>query len=316
MMPEGVLAPEMVTIHEFGHEYFMLLLASNEFEEPFLDEGFDTYYENRAMDHYYGEKSSMLDIWGFQAGGAEFARAQFTSMSHPKIGKNSFASWEFKHGGYGTLTYYKTGVWMKTLEGLVGIEVMDEIMKTYFERWKFKHPCARDFINIVNEIVPKYHPERLGKDMNWFFDQVLYGDDICDYKLSYIQNSKVREPDGIIDVLGLSQNQEDSINQYDSKVVVHRLGEIIIPVEVLVHFDDGTEKLEFWDGKDRSFEFNYSGQQKVIWAQIDPEKKIFLDFNFINNSRTLEPERAVIWKYTLKVLFWIQNIMQSFVLFV
>ncbi|MFC2125692.1 M1 family metallopeptidase [Bacteroidota bacterium] len=316
MMPVGLRYPEVATIHELGHEYFMLLLATNEFEEPFLDEGFNTYFEQRAMDHYYGKKSSMVEIGDYQIGDTEIARRSFTGMSHPKIGKSSFTTWEFKHGGGNNIIFFKTAIWLKTLEGLVGIEVMDEIMKTYFDRWKFKHPCGQDFIDIVNEVVPKYHAEKLGPDMDWFFDQVHYGDDICDYKLSNIQNEEVKIPYGILDVFRGNQDKEESLTEYNSKVIVHRLGEIKMPVEVLVHFDDGTEKLESWNGKDRSFEYIYTGQRKVVWAHVDPEKKIYIDSNFINNSRTVEPERAVIWKYTFKILFWIQNIMQSFVLFI
>ena len=51
----------MVTIHEFGHAYFMGILASNEFEEPWLDEGVNQFWESRIMDHYYGVNSSMID---------------------------------------------------------------------------------------------------------------------------------------------------------------------------------------------------------------------------------------------------------------
>ena len=47
--------PEMVTIHEFGHAYFMGILASNEFEEPWLDEGINSFWESRIIDHYYGK---------------------------------------------------------------------------------------------------------------------------------------------------------------------------------------------------------------------------------------------------------------------
>ena len=61
MMPQFVHFPEMVTIHEFGHAYFMGILASNEFEEPWMDEGINSFWEERIMDHYYGENSGMID---------------------------------------------------------------------------------------------------------------------------------------------------------------------------------------------------------------------------------------------------------------
>src|SRR5690606_37295783 len=113
-------------------------------------------------DHYYGEKNSVMDFWAYRSGGFEMQRNNYLEMDNPKIAENFRPAWEFKHGGYGSLTYKKTATWLKTLEGLVGIETMDEIMKTYFDRWKFKHPCDDDFIAIVNEIVLKNHGKRFG----------------------------------------------------------------------------------------------------------------------------------------------------------
>ena len=51
----------MVTVHEFGHAYFMGILASNEFEEPWLDEGVNSYWEERIMDNYYGINSGLMN---------------------------------------------------------------------------------------------------------------------------------------------------------------------------------------------------------------------------------------------------------------
>ncbi|MBC8155605.1 MAG: M1 family metallopeptidase, partial [Bacteroidetes bacterium] len=60
-LTDGMRFPEAVTIHEFGHQYFMQLLASNEFEEAWLDEGFNQYYEGRIMDETYGPRASQVD---------------------------------------------------------------------------------------------------------------------------------------------------------------------------------------------------------------------------------------------------------------
>lgn len=318
-MPDELRFAEMVTIHEFGHQYFMGMLASNEFEEPWLDEGFNSYLEGRIMDHYYGEKNSVMDFWAYQTGNFEMQRNNYLSMDNPKIAENFRPSWEFKHGGYGSLTYAKTATWMKTLEGLVGIETMDEIMKTYFERWKFKHPCATDFIAIVNEIVQKNHGKKFGENMNWFFDQVLYSAEICDYQLVSVSNTKIKKELGIFEnkTAWVSADEEETTEDedentiYKSSVVIYRMGEVIMPVEVLVHFENGEEKLETWDGKSRSHEFSYEGTNEVLWAQIDPEEKIYMDKNFINNSYTTKPENTGRQKYGTLFLFWVQNVMQS-----
>ncbi len=61
-IPGFIHMPEMVTVHEFGHAYFMGILATNEFEDPWMDEGMNSFWEARIMDHYWGEKSGMIDL--------------------------------------------------------------------------------------------------------------------------------------------------------------------------------------------------------------------------------------------------------------
>lgn len=317
-MPAGILTVEIVTVHEIMHQYFMQMVASNEFEEPWMDEGFTSYFENRIMDHYYGEKTSALNIFGLQIGDAEQSRQGYVALPNPKIAENFRPVWEFKHGGYGSITYNKTSTWLYTMEGLLGNATMDEIMKTYFERWRFKHPSAPDFIKVVNEIVRKNHGDKFGKNMDWFFDQVLYGTDVCDYTVASISNREKRfdlgvftdKSDWVTIEEGLEEEKElDGF--YTSRVILHRLGEVVMPVDVLIHFEDGKEILEQWDGQARTFDFTYSGTNKIEWAEVDPENKIAIDVNYINNSYTLKTEKTVFKKYVTKFMFWVQNAMQS-----
>ena len=60
-MPSFYYRPEMVTVHELGHAYFMGILASNEAEEPWLDEGVNSFWEVRIMDHFYGNNSGRIN---------------------------------------------------------------------------------------------------------------------------------------------------------------------------------------------------------------------------------------------------------------
>ncbi|MEO1518457.1 MAG: M1 family metallopeptidase [Bacteroidota bacterium] len=313
-MPEGLRMVEIVSVHEFGHQYFMQLLASNEFEEPWLDEGFNTYFECRIMDQYYGEKTSFLDFGGFHFGDGENQRLSYTLMGNPKIAENFRSAWEFRHGGYGSLTYAKASTWLHTLEGLLGRPTMDEIMKTYFQRWKFQHPCARDFIDIVNEITHKNHGDKFGPDMHWFFDQVLYGSNVCDYQIRSIYNRKNKESKGIFgspDEANTSAPMDSLQEEYYSRVLLYRRGEVILPQEVLIHFSNGEEKLEYWDGKDRTKEFSYNGPNTIVWAKLDPDNKIQIDLNLNDNSYTTQPKKSAVQKYAGKFMLWLQNCMQS-----
>ena len=313
---KSVKFAELVTVHEFGHQYWYGLVGNNEFEEAWMDEGINQYYETRIMDDTYGNKSSAIDLPGIRMGDFEMTRVGYTAMRNPKISPTATHGWEFKQGEYGNLTYQKTAVFMTTLERLIGRPVMDTLMKTYFERWKFKHPSGKDFIAVVNEIVPKYHGMKFGKDLNWYFDQVLYGTDICDYELTLIENKEAPTPMGVFEKNGQRTTQSttraaDSMRtMYDSRVVASRLGEIRLPTSVLVHFANGEEVREPWDGQSRWAEFKYHKSDKILWAKVDPDTTLVIDMNYNNNSKTTEPARAPIWKYTVKFLFWFQNILQ------
>lgn len=279
-LPKGIRFSEIVTVHEFGHQYFQGILASNEFEESFLDEGFNQYYEGRIIDETYG-KGSQINFLGFKVSDTESNRQSYVSMKDPTITQQFRNAWEYPKGTYGVMSYTKTATWLKTLENLIGRTVMDEIMQTYFIRWRFKHPCSKDFINIVNEIVPKRLGNKFGDNMDWYFEQVLYKSPSLDYSIQVKDSQK--------------------------EIQIERKGEMIIPTEILVRFEDGEEKNIKFDGKSskKLLKFN----KKIAFAKIDPQQKILLDLNIINNSYTVNPSRIPFVKYAMKMMFWVQNFM-------
>ncbi len=287
-LADGLRFPEIVTVHEFGHQYFMLLLASNEFEEAWLDEGFNQYYEGRIMDESYGQGKSQIDWFGFQMGDLESSRDGYVHLDNPAIGPAYGNVWQLPAGYYGELTYQKTATWLRTLEGMLGRTLMDEVMQTYFIRWRFRHPNAQSFIDVVNEVVPRRLGRKLGPDMNWFFGQVLFGDQVCDYKLARLTNH----------------------DNSPATLRVDRLGDMQLPVEVLVHFENGRDVTLRWDGKGRSQTFTLNQKGRVLWAQVDPGQKIYMDVNTINNSLSVDPSAEPAAKYAAKFLFWIENAAQ------
>jgi len=278
-LPNGIRSPEVVTIHEFGHQYFQGMLASNEFEESFLDEGFNQYYEGRIMDATYG-KGSLINLFGFKLNDSESPRIAYKSMKNIKISEIFRKSWEYPKGTYGTLTYMKTATMLQTLENLIGTEVMDEVMHTYFIKWRFKHPSVKDYVAIVNEIAPKRTNYKYGKNFDWYFEQTLYKAPDFDYEVSEI-----------------NQNQ----------CTIKRLGDMIIPTEILVKFIDGKEELISWNGEDYSKVLKF--EKPISSVAIDPKNKILFDLNLNNNSRTLEQSSYPFVKYAMKIMFWVQNLM-------
>jgi transposase len=152
--------------------------------------------------------------------------------------------------------------------------------------------------------------------LSWYFDQVLFGTDVCDYELTSIENGVLKSPRGVFDrdgkksFAGVESDGIQNTKIYDSKVIVSRLGEMKMPTSVLVHFENGQEVREPWDGQSRWAEFKYRRPEKILWAMVDPDTVMVIDINLNNNSKTTEPERTPIWKYTVKFLFWLQHMLQ------
>lgn len=314
--PTNIRSPEYFVVHEFVHQYFMMMIANNEQEEAWLDEGFTSYYKSRILDHYYGDKNSVVNYDFFHFGAMEFFRSRYLGMENPKVAEIPRPGWKFPHGGYRNLAYAKTAMMLRTLEGIVGRPTMDVILKEYFNKWSFKHPGGQDFIDVVNEVVPQRHGKQFGDNMDWFFEQVLYGTDICDYAVASISNEEIeRKAYGIFDHKGMKANtktiNEDKDYKYKAKVILNRLGEVKLPIDVLVHFEDDSEVLKHWDGQARAIDFQFPSNHKIDWVEIDPQRKIYMDANFLNNGLRTEKEEKTIWKYITKFFIKMQSALQA-----
>jgi len=314
MVPSFFKNTEMTTIHEFGHAYFMGILASNEFEEPWLDEGVNSYWEQRIVDASYGEGYGMVRLPFIKMSDADQGRVSYISNPSKQAATNDLPSWMYPHGTYGMMSYSKTAVWLQTLEGLIGTETMDNVFREYYRRWAFRHPSGKDFIAVVNDVVKDEHGGRFGENMNWYFDQVLYGNEICDYRISGIRNNKIRSYSGIVDGDTVTYKRSDLKGDtiYLSRVSVERLGGVTLPIRMLVHFDNGEEEMAEWDGKARYMDFEYMGTRKVTWAKIDPLEEIDLDVNRINNSAAKNNEYKAQRRMADKFIFLMQMMISLF----
>ncbi|MGK0137036.1 MAG: hypothetical protein ACI9DJ_000480 [Algoriphagus sp.] len=273
---------EIVAVHEFGHQYFQGMLASNEFEQAFLDEGFNQYLENRIMDESYG-KGSNIDLFGFQIGDKESTRFSYVTMDYPELSEINKPTWKYPKGVYGDLTYTKTATALSTLENLVGRKKMDAVFRAYFREWQFKHPRFSDFTNTANSV--------LGKNYNWFFTQAFDKTYSCDYKVDTLRNTAGR-----------------------GYFTLSREGKFVIPTDVLVSFEDGSSELFIWDAASPLEKFDYPKDIKSVYA--DPQKKNLMDLNLLNNSYTLKSNDGFLWKYTVKAMFWMQHMISTFLFWI
>ncbi|MFH1941288.1 MAG: M1 family metallopeptidase [bacterium] len=309
-MPKGILATEMVTVHEFGHNIWYGIVGNNEFEEAWLDEGINSYMETRIMDKYYGEQTSMINILGIRMGELAYQRSGYIPIvRRDRILRNS---WTYIGGGYGTFSYQKPALMLWTLENLVGRETMDRIMQTFFHRWKFKHPSSQDFIDVVNDVT--------GQNYDWYFDQVLKGSGDVDYAVMSVRTGKVKERKGVFERDGQKVTlpepgekkekesaETKSPDVFESIVRVHRKGEVIIPVDILITFENGETVQQTWDGKDRWVKYEFEKPTKLVSAVVDPDRKIVLDSNFSNNSRTVKPQKKAVTYLCTRFLHWFES---------
>ena len=309
--PAGFRGVESLIVHEFAHQYFMMMLASNEKEEAWLDEGFVTYYEDRIGKKYFGEKHSQVDLFGVHYGNREMSRIEYTRMDNPASGATADQGWKNKTTRSRELVYQKTGTMLVTLERMVGLETMDKLIKTYFERWKFKHPRGEDFIKVALEVVGKEKGPKMQDVVESLLRQSIYQASYCDYALTSAFSSKKSTPTGFFDEEERIFKKSESLETYYNSVRVDRKGEIVLPTEIEIIFTDGTKKMIEWNGKERSKLFEFESTTRILSAQIDPEQKIYLDIDLNNNSYTWQPETSVLWKYALKAMFWVQNVLQS-----
>jgi hypothetical protein len=124
---------ETTIAHEVGHNWFYGILASNEREYPWMDEGINTFYENKYIKTYNIHKGPDERMF-FETFAAEKLDQPITTNSQ-----------NFSTPNYGLVAYYKTAEWMKYLESQLGTAVFDSAMKRYYSEWQFKHPQPEDF---------------------------------------------------------------------------------------------------------------------------------------------------------------------------
>ena len=149
---------DMTIEHEVGHNWLYGILATNEREHPWMDEGMNTYYDNRYEKLKYPAKNIDENQAGFlneklpENYDDLLYRRQLKLKTDQPI---ETTSEDFSADNYEAIAYYKTGLWMKKLEDFVGAKLFDSCMHEYFNRWKFKHPSPADLKKVVEDVSKK-----------------------------------------------------------------------------------------------------------------------------------------------------------------
>lgn len=274
-MPEGLHLPELVVEHEFGHQYWYGMVATNEFEDAWMDEGINSYTEVKVLDSILGKKTSILNLAGASVGEREEQRLGYIGVADvDPIAQKAYDY--YSYNSYAGVTYGKTASVLLTLEGIIGEDTMAKAMHVYFMKYRFTHPTKEDFLKTIEDVS--------GKNLRWYFDQAIYGSQVMDYKVLKIESF----PANWYEDKKSSSKKDDKDTVYRSYVWLQRKGDFVMPVDVEIKFDNGEKIREHWDGVSRWTKFIYEKKAKVESAEIDPDHKIQIDRNDFNNSYTAE----------------------------
>jgi len=280
-MPDGAYLPEIVVEHEFGHQYWYGMVATNEFEDAWMDEGINSYTEVKVLDSILGRNTSMLNVAGATLGEREGQRFEYVGVADlDPIAEKAYDY--YSYNSYGGVTYGKTASVLLTLESIIGEDTMQKAMHVYFMKYRFTHPTKEDFLKTIEEVS--------GRDLRWYFNQALYGSPVLDYKVLRIESFPVNwYEEKEKNIFQKIFQKEDENTVYRSYVWLQRKEAFVMPVEIEIKFENGEAVREHWDGASRWTKFAYEKKAKVVSAEIDPDHKIQVDRNAFDNSYTAEP---------------------------
>jgi len=295
VVPKGDHETEVVTAHEFGHQYWYGMVATNEFENAWLDEGINSYSEVKVLDGMYGRNASALNLLGAQMGDRDYLRGDYLPVAETdSLARPSYT--DMSWGAYGGVSYGKTAMILLSLEAIIGEQTLRNALRAYFLKYRFTHPTQEDFMRTVNEVS--------GQDLSWYWQQAVYGTQVFDYAVLRAKSTPANwyEKD---------TEEKPGETLYETQVILQRKGDFVFPVEAQIKFDNGESVRESWDGKDRWVRFVYQKKAKVESVELDPDHKLPLDRNYLNNSNVATEQLgashkiAAYWMFLTQMLAYL-----------
>ncbi|MDB5052865.1 MAG: peptidase family [Bacilli bacterium] len=250
---------ERVVVHEIGHQFWYGMVASNEFEEAWLDEGFTSYAEDKVMEREYGSKPNLP------------LEASYVTSPAP-LKQNA---WEYlHHDQYADNVYTRAKLVLNAIEKEIGSEQMKLTLKTYFQRWKFQHPASQDFQAVLETVTKK----------SWqpFFNDFVYSGLMLDYAVDHIQ---------------IQTKSKLNKTVYESEILIQKRDGQHDAVPIQFHFSDGSKLEKTWDSQGTEVLYKLEHSAPVDWVLIDPNHTMLLENKHINNfmKTAIDPQTTIRW---------------------
>ncbi|SFI21773.1 M1 family metallopeptidase [Halpernia frigidisoli] len=239
-----------VTDHEFGHNWFPMIVGSNERRYAWMDEGFNTFFNGISdQDFNKGEYASPSKL-------GNAANYLTSDRLEPVLN----APDGLKESNLGILAYAKPGAGLDMLrENILGEARFDKAFKTYIQRWAFKHPQPEDFFRTIENVS--------GEDLSWF------------WKGWFLNNWKIDQS-----VDGVKYEKGDFKN--GAIISISNMEQMPMPVDAQITYADGTVEnkrlpVEIWK-RNKTWSFRVDSTKEIKTVTLDPNKAI-PDSNRKNN---------------------------------
>jgi hypothetical protein len=272
----------MVVVHEFGHGYWYGLVASNEFEESWMDEGINSFTEYEMMDRRYGGIVS----FPFGAGFSSYDVGRIQTIAGRETDRLVTPAWKFASGNaYGRNSYARGGTAVDQIRRVLGEEAFWRAFRAYAERWRFDHPTTEDFLDA-------FRPAADGR-LEPFIRETWYGNGSVDFAVRKVTSTKT-DPFAGYDDKGKrtdlpktkrGRKGPDAKETFESVVLVARSGTVVLPVEIVLTFENGATWKTSWNGRGPWLRLRATYGSRLAKAEVDPGRKVVLDADPFNNAR-------------------------------
>jgi peptidase M1-like protein len=310
-----------VVIHEVGHNYFPMIVNSDERQWTWMDEGLNTFLEHMTMDKHYPQ---LHYTWGTPASITNYMMGNPDYISPLMTGSEQIQ--QFGYNGYG-----KPSAALYVLRDVVmGPELFDYAFKTYANRWAFKRPTPADFFRTMEDAS--------AVDLDWFWRGWFFTTDYVDINIKDVNWYKVEINSGSKDGLGSSDETRRELNKLqgspasihlnkpndtaygefknrlDDEAIIERnvgmmlyevtfenLGGLVSPLIIEWTYADGskeTEKLpaEIWRINESMVTKVFAKNKQVIKIELDPDQ-LTGDVYIYNNAFPRQAEKSRFEKY-------------------
>jgi hypothetical protein len=301
--PPGIFVPELYTIHEFGHQYFYGLIATDEVSWPFLDEGLNSYAEEETLAAWKGP-GSLATVLGFTLSDAAVQGIWGNARAHDQA--VALPAYAFTTGtSYADLVYERTGALVETLRRVYGDETVTRALGLYARQGRFHHPVPEDLLQAFNQVA--------GGQVAQTLRTALFEKGWVDYTVTAIFSRKAASPAGLFDRNGKRETAAAAAGGgFEGWVLVTRRGTLSFPVEVELTREDGSTERVRWDGGAESQRFAYTGKVGLRSAVVDPDHAVLLDENLTNNFASVPATRVAGAPRTLeRITYWAELALQA-----